>query len=158
MSVNEDNIFSKAPYIQNILLSGGGLGISINGCSPAGPYNGFINYTLLLISIEFFFVLGTNNLVSRTQNGIGDSVLNVLNAIVISINPYNRRGSVAVYLDVWHPDVLEFIMAKMPHGTNTYTELFYGLNLNNTFMECVINDEQYHLIDPNVCPELVKVI
>lgn len=138
MSLTEDNIFDKAPRIKNILLSGGGLGINISGCSPAGPYT------------------GSNKRVAREQKGIGESVLGVLNATVNSVNPYNRKGSVAVYLDVWHPDVLEFIMAKMPHGSNTHAELFYGLNVNNRFMECVINNCQYHLIDPNACPELVR--
>jgi len=138
MSLNEDNIFDKMPLINNILLSNGGLGICISGCSPCGPYNGY------------------NPRVNRMQRGVGDSVLSVLNAAVNSINPRHRRGSMAVYLDVWHPDVLEFIVAKMPHGDNTYTELFYGLNINNMFMECVISDNYYYLIDPNKCPELVK--
>lgn len=138
MSVNENNIFDKAANIKNILLSGGGLGINISGCSPTGQYK------------------GADDRVSSIQKGIGDSVLNVLNAMVNSINPYNRRGSIAVYLDVWHPDVLDFIMSKMPHGSNTHTELFYGLNINNKFMECVVNNEPYHLIDPNTCPELVE--
>lgn len=136
MSVDENNVFDKLPRIKNILLSGGGIGVNINGCSPAGKYR------------------GADTRVSTVQKGICDSVLNVLNATVTSVNPYNRRGSIAVYLDVWHPDVLDFITAKMPHGANTFTELFYGINVNNRFMDCVVNDRPYHLIDPNTCPTM----
>lgn len=67
----------------------------------------------------------------------------------------SRRGSIAAYLDVEHPEILSFIEARNPVGGDQNKKCF-NLNLAviipDSFMRKVVNDEQYELIDPKHGP------
>jgi len=63
-----------------------------------------------------------------------------------------RKGSYAAYLDVSHPDIEEFISFKVPTGGDINRKcfnLFNAVNVTDKFMESVINDEEWQLIDPD---------
>ena len=63
-----------------------------------------------------------------------------------------RKGSYAAYLDIDHPDVVEFINFKLPTGGDANRKcfnLFNAVNVTDAFMEAVTNDEQWPLIDPD---------
>jgi ribonucleoside-diphosphate reductase alpha chain len=63
-----------------------------------------------------------------------------------------RKGSYAAYLDVSHPDIEEFISFKVPTGGDINRKcfnLFNAVNITDAFMEAVINDDEWNLIDPN---------
>jgi ribonucleoside-diphosphate reductase alpha chain len=62
-----------------------------------------------------------------------------------------RKGSYAAYLDVSHPDILEFINFKVPTGdTNRKCfNLFNAVNITDAFMEAVENGTEWQLRDPN---------
>lgn len=60
-----------------------------------------------------------------------------------------RRGSAAVYLDIDHPEIEEFIDIRKPTGgdpTRKCLNLHHGVNVTNAFMEAVIADDNWHLI------------
>jgi ribonucleoside-diphosphate reductase alpha chain len=63
-----------------------------------------------------------------------------------------RKGSYAAYLDVSHPDIIEFINLRVPTGGDTNRKCF---NINNAvsvsdkFMEAVADGLQWDLIDPH---------
>lgn len=63
----------------------------------------------------------------------------------------SRRGSIAAYLDIDHPEILPFIRMRDPVGGDTNKKCF---NLNNAvvitdkFMHAMIKGEDYELIDP----------
>lgn len=62
-----------------------------------------------------------------------------------------RKGSYAAYLDIDHPDVIEFINFKVPTGGDSNRKcfnLFNAVNLTDKFMEAVENGEQWRLVDP----------
>lgn len=67
----------------------------------------------------------------------------------------SRRGSMAMYLDVTHPEIKSFIEMRTPVGGDPNKKCF---NLNNavsipdSFMEAVIRGEDYELIDPKHGP------
>ena len=65
-----------------------------------------------------------------------------------------RKGSYAAYLDVHHPDILEFMQIRVPTGDDNRKclNLHNGVNLTNDFMEAVINNLEYELVDPNKGP------
>lgn len=62
-----------------------------------------------------------------------------------------RRGSISVYMDVTHPEILSFLSMRDPVGGDANKKCF---NLNNAvnipdwFMEAVAKDDKYELIDP----------
>lgn len=63
-----------------------------------------------------------------------------------------RKGSYAAYLDISHPDIIEFINIKVPTGGDINRKcfnLFNAVNITDDFMEAVENGGDWQLIDPN---------
>jgi len=78
------------------------------------------------------------------------------NMTAIHVNQGGRRnGSIAVYLEPHHPDILSFLKLRLPNGSEEERarDLFYALWISDLFMECVENDEMWSLFSPNDTPE-----
>jgi ribonucleoside-diphosphate reductase alpha chain len=62
-----------------------------------------------------------------------------------------RKGSYAAYLDVSHPDIMEFLTIRVPTGdvNRKCMNLHHAVNVTNDFMRAVENDSDWHLRDPN---------
>ena len=63
-----------------------------------------------------------------------------------------RRASYAAYLDVDHPDIIEFLNLRVPTGGDTNRKAFNLHNaicISNRFMEAVLDDMPFDLIDPH---------
>ena len=60
-----------------------------------------------------------------------------------------RRGSYAAYLDVSHPEIIEFIKMRTPTGdlNRKNLNLHHGVNINDAFIEAVNDDLEWSLID-----------
>lgn len=61
-----------------------------------------------------------------------------------------RKGSYAAYLDVSHPDIIEFIQMRIPTGdlNRKCLNLFNAVNLPDSFMHAVLENGTWDLIDP----------
>lgn len=59
----------------------------------------------------------------------------------------SRRGALMLILDVWHPDVLEFINAKREMGKITNANISVGIP--DEFMDAVRNDEDWNMVFPD---------
>lgn len=63
-----------------------------------------------------------------------------------------RKGSYAAYLDVSHPDVIEFMQIRLPTGGDPNRKAFNihnAINISDSFMEAVDRGIPWDLIDPN---------
>jgi len=62
-----------------------------------------------------------------------------------------RKGSYASYIDIDHPDIVEYINMRVPTGdvNRKNLNLHHAVNLTDAFMEAVKNDEQWDLLDPH---------
>lgn len=64
-----------------------------------------------------------------------------------------RRGSIAIYMDIEHPDVIEFLNLRIPTGDESRkchsTGFHNALNISDNFMKAVIEDLDWNLIDPH---------
>lgn len=69
-----------------------------------------------------------------------------------------RRGSYAVYLDISHPDVIEFLEMRKPTGDQNRRclNLHHGINISDRFMQLIERcmedsdaDDGWNLIDPH---------
>jgi len=63
-----------------------------------------------------------------------------------------RKGSYAAYLDVSHPEIIEFVNFKVPTGGDANRKcfnLFNAVNITDAFMEAVKNGEQWELRCPD---------
>ncbi|AHC39341.1 ribonucleoside-diphosphate reductase subunit alpha [Ehrlichia muris] len=76
----------------------------------------------------------------------------VQNALTLAISQGSlRRGSSAVYLPVWHPEIEEFLDLRKPTGGDPNRKalnIHHGVVLSDKFMRCVENDEPWDLISP----------
>lgn len=63
----------------------------------------------------------------------------------------NRRGSIAAYLDITHPEIVSFLEMRLPSGGESSKKCFNlnnAVNITDCFMEKVISGGKYELIDP----------
>ena len=62
-----------------------------------------------------------------------------------------RKGSYAAYMDIDHPDIVEFINMRIPTGdvNRKNLNLHHAVNVTDKFMQAVENNEVWELLDPN---------
>ena len=63
-----------------------------------------------------------------------------------------RKGSYAAYMDISHPDIVEFLSIRLPTGGDVNRKCFNlnnAVNVTDEFMEAVIKGETWNLIDPD---------
>lgn len=70
-----------------------------------------------------------------------------------------RNGSFAIYLEPWHPDIMEYLDMKKNHGDEEARarDLFYALWLNDLFMQRVKENKKWTLMCPDTCRGLSDV-
>ena len=103
----------------------------------------------------------------RSSNGKGNGIvpmLRVYNEVAKHINQSGKRnGSIAIYLEPYHPDIMDFLDLRKNNGSEDARtrDLFLALMLPDLFMkrveEAVKNPEKivnWSLFDPNKCPGL----
>lgn len=62
-----------------------------------------------------------------------------------------RRGSAAVYLPVWHPEIEDFVEIRKPSGGDPNRKalnLHHGIVISDAFMRAVEKDEEWALLSP----------
>ena len=119
-----------------ISKSAGGIGLSIHHIRSKGSY-----------------IKGTNG----ESNGIVP-MLRVFNdtARYVDQGGGKRKGSIAIYLEPWHPDILAFLDLRKNHGKEELRarDLFYALWTPDLFMERVQDNADWSFFCPNECPGL----
>ena len=62
-----------------------------------------------------------------------------------------RKGSYAAYMDISHPDIIEFIQMRIPTGdvNRKNLNLHHAVNLTDEFMIAVMDGAMWDLKDPN---------
>ena len=99
----------------------------------------------------------------RKTGGKSDGLIPLLrtfNSIARQFNQGGKRlGSFAMYLEVHHADIFEFLDAKKNHGSEEERarDLFYALWVCDLFMEKVETDGDWHLMCPDMCRGLNDV-
>lgn len=126
-TVNDSMVISKYA---------GGIGIGISNIRPMGSYiNSTQGYASGLKAIKIL------NEASRYSDQGG-----------------RRAGSFAIYCEPWHADIEYFLDLKKNIGDENLRarDIFLGLMINDIFMERVRDDENWSLMDSNICKELVE--
>jgi ribonucleoside-diphosphate reductase alpha chain len=75
----------------------------------------------------------------------------VMDSLTLAISQGSlRRGSAAVYLDIHHPEIEEFLEIRKPSGdfNRKSLNLHHGLNITDAFMEAVRDDAPFDLLSP----------
>jgi len=92
----------------------------------------------------------------RAVSQISPGLIPFLKTVDSDMNAYRqgvtRKGSYAAYLDIDHPDILEFVNMRVPSGGDPNRKclnLHNAVNLTNAFMEAVKEGVDWELLDPN---------
>jgi len=134
-----DGIFESFSDMAKVSKNGGGIGVHIGDVRSRGSK-------------------------ITSTNGSTDGVvpmLKVLNSIATYVNQSNKRkGAIAAYIDVHHPDVLDVIELRRPGGDETTRarDIFTALMINDLFMQRVDEDGVWSFFDSKDCPGLTDCI
>ena len=77
--------------------------------------------------------------------------IRVMDSLTLAISQGSlRRGSAAVYLDIHHPEIEEFLEIRKPSGdfNRRSLNLHHGINITDAFMEAVRDGKPFDLISP----------
>ncbi|MES2834918.1 MAG: ribonucleoside-diphosphate reductase subunit alpha [Pseudomonadota bacterium] len=77
--------------------------------------------------------------------------IRVMDSLTLAISQGSlRRGSAAVYLDVHHPEIEEFLEIRKPSGdfNRKSLNLHHGINITDAFMEAVRDGKSFDLVSP----------
>ncbi|HXT81633.1 MAG TPA: ribonucleoside-diphosphate reductase subunit alpha [Acetobacteraceae bacterium] len=78
--------------------------------------------------------------------------IRVMDSLTLAISQGSlRRGSAAVYLPVWHPEIEEFVEIRRPTGGDPNRKalnLHHGIQIPDAFMRAVEADEPWPLLSP----------
>ena len=78
--------------------------------------------------------------------------IRVMDSLTLAISQGSlRRGSAAVYLPVWHPEIEEFVEIRRPTGGDPNRKalnLHHGILVSDAFMRAVEADEPWPLLSP----------
>ena len=111
------------------------------------------------IGITLSDIRGRGSIIRKT-NGLSDGIIplcQMLNAEGKYINQGGKRnGSIAVYLEPWHPDIFDFCELRTNTGgeDNKARDLFLALWIPDLFMKRVKEGKKWSLMCPNECPRL----
>ncbi len=126
---------------------------TLKRCACISKYAGGIGLSIHDVRSKGSHIKGTNG----SSNGIVP-MLQIFNACsrYVDQGGGKRKGSIAIYLEPWHADVLEFLDLKKNHGKeeSRARDLFYGLWTSDLFMRRVKANEDWSLFCPNECPGL----
>jgi ribonucleoside-diphosphate reductase alpha chain len=131
-----EGIFNTLKESAQISKNAGGIGISFNKVRGKGTY-----------------IAGTNG----SSNGI-IPFLKIYNETARAVDQGGgkRKGSIAIYMEPWHSDIMEFLDLRKNQGKDELRarDLFLAMWMNDLFMERVDLDENWSLMCPHECPEL----
>jgi ribonucleoside-diphosphate reductase alpha chain len=131
-----EGIFNTLKESAQISKNAGGIGINFNNVRAKGSY-----------------IAGTNG----TSNGI-IPFLKIYNETARAVDQGGgkRKGSIAIYMEPWHADIMEFLDLRKNQGKEEIRarDLFLAMWMNDLFMERVDLDKDWSLMCPNECKGL----
>ena len=131
-----EGIFDTLKEAALISKNAGGIGISFNKVRAKGTY-----------------IAGTNG----TSNGI-IPFLKIFNETARAVDQGGgkRKGSIAIYMEPWHADIMDFLDLRKNQGKDEIRarDLFLAMWMNDLFMERVELDADWALMCPHECDGL----
>ncbi|MBV9549333.1 MAG: ribonucleoside-diphosphate reductase subunit alpha [Alphaproteobacteria bacterium] len=90
----------------------------------------------------------------KVKSGLTSGIvpfIHVMDGLTLAISQGSlRRGSAAVYLDISHPEIEEFLEIRKPSGdfNRKGLNLHHGINITDEFMDCVRENRMFGLKSP----------
>ena len=128
---------------------------TLKTCARISKWAGGIGMHIHNVRAKNSHIKGTNG----TSDGI-IPMLRVFNSTARYINQSGKRkGSIAVYLEPWHADIMDFLELRLNQGDeeSRTRDLFTGLWIPDLFMKRVKEGKDWSLFCPNKAPGLHDV-
>ena len=129
---------------------------TLKQCAVISKYAGGIGLAIHNIRASNSYIRGTNG----NSNGIVP-MLRVFNntARYVDQGGGKRKGSIAIYLEPWHADIVDFLDLKKNHGNEMERarDLFYAMWISDLFMKRVEENGTWSLFCPNEAKGLADV-
>jgi len=127
-------IFEMVKKIVTLSSKGGGVSINLTPLYPETSYLKQLSHGGIRVAVELLSTARKN--ASQLSN--------------------NRTANYALYLSVWHCEILEFVeMVQEQKSVNSpIKDLFYAIWVDDLFIERVTNGEMWSLFSPKDCSEL----
>src|ERR1700744_371053 len=99
----------------------------------------------------------------KVKSGLTSGIIpfiHVMDGLTLAISQGSlRRGSAAVYLDITHPEIEEFLEIRKATGdfNSKGLNLHHGINITDDFMECVRDNRMFGLKSPKTGEVLREV-
>ena len=113
------------------------------------------------IGVDISNVRAKGSVINST-NGTSDGIIpmiKVFNSTALYCNQAGKRkGSIAMYLQPWHPDVIEFLALRYnnPPEELRARDIFLALWVNDIFMKRVEEDGVWSFFCPSTVPQLTE--
>jgi len=138
MNDNIEGIFDDFKEMALLSKYGGGIGWDVTKIRALGSY------------------------IDNHKNAAGGVIpwLKITNDIAIAVDQLGtRKGAIAVYLEPWHMDIMDFLDLKKNSGEERRRahDLFPALWINDLFMKRVEEDGLWTLFDPYDVPDLPEL-
>ena len=125
---------------------------NLSDCAHISKYAGGIGLNIHDIRSRNSRIRGTNG----SSDGI-IPMLRVYNSTARYVNQSGKRlGSIAIYLEPWHADIMEWLDLRKNHGAEEERarDLFYALWISDLFMKRVKENGKWSLMCPDKCKGL----
>tara|TARA_B110001469_G_C9647965_1_gene328795 strand:- start:4328 stop:6919 length:2592 start_codon:yes stop_codon:yes gene_type:complete len=157
------NAGTKRPQLSSCFLlamkddSIDGIFSTLKDCAMISKWAGGIGLHIHNVRSKNSHIKGTNGI----SNGI-IPMLRVFNntARYVDQGGGKRNGSIAIYIEPWHRDILDFLLLRKNHGNeeDRARDLFYAIWMPDLFMKRVEEDGEWTLFCPNECPGLSDLV
>ncbi len=143
-------------YLMQVEDSITGMYDTVRKCALVSKYGGGIGIALHKVRSAGATI--------NTSRGVSSGLLpyiRVLDSVARHVDQGGKRpGAIAVYLEPWHPDIVQFIRARSPSTVpdERAANLNYALWTNDLFMQRVVSNGMWSLFCPGEFPELVELV
>jgi hypothetical protein len=168
--ISKFEVMLATPTLSNARTTRHQLSSCYIGSTPdniEGIFDGYKEMALLSkygggIGWDWTKVRGMGSSIDGHKNAAGGIVpfLKITNDLAIAVDQLGtRKGAIAVYIEPWHIDVLDFLDLRKNSGEERRRahDLFPALWINDLFMKRLLNDEVWTLFDPLDTPDLAQL-
>ena len=160
-------VMAATPTLSNARTPRHQLSSCFVGSTPdniEGIFDGYKEKSLLSkfgggIGWDWNKVRASASFIDGHKNAAGGVVpfLKIENDIAVAVDQLGtRKGAIAVYIEPWHMDILDFLDLKKNSGEERRRahDLFPAVWINDLFMKRIEQDGQWSLFDPFLTPDL----
>ena len=159
--ISKFEVMLATPTLSNARTNRHQLSSCYIGSSPdniEGIFDGYKEMGLLSkfgggIGWDWNSIRALGGVIDNHKNAAGGVVpfLKITNDIALAVDQLGtRKGAIAVYLEPWHMDIVDFIDLKKNSGEERRRahDLFPALWISDLFMERILEDAHWTLFDP----------